>query len=180
MSKKIQLNTLFILLILLVLDLIAIKFTTIPNDTPLMKQRLEQILNMPIQLLETKVYDNRQYLTYLDSQSVHINLAIYHQNKLLPTRYNLEKIQAASPQALITPCQFYQTDTTLVVWGENINLSAKSLIITIGNEVFVEDLTKSPYFLTIQSISGDTPFKLMFLGANGEDLTSSFLSVKIP
>lgn len=180
MSKKIQLNILLILLSLLILDFIVIKLTTIPQDTLIMQHRLEQILNTPIHLLELKAYGNRQYLTYLNPQSSHIDLAIYHKNKLLPTRYNLEEIRAASSQALISPCQFYQTDTTLVIWGENSNLSAKSMIIKIGHEVFIEDLTQSKNFLYIYAISIHTPCSLKFLGPNGEDLTSSFLSVKIP
>lgn len=103
-------------------------------------------MKTPIQFIDRVAYANKQYLIYLNAQTHHIDLAISHPNTTLQHRYNLEEIHEVSPNALISDCQYYQTTPTLVVWGENKNLSANRLLVTIGNEVFVKNISNSPYF----------------------------------
>lgn len=180
MTKQFQLKIFLILLILLILDLIAIKFTTVPATSPMMQHHLEKVLKTPIQMIDRVAYDNKQYLTYLNDRTHHLDLAIYHPNQILQHRYNLEEIYEVSPNALISGCQYYQTSSTLVVWGKNKNLSAKILLVTIGNEVFIKNLSNSPYFLTVYPNEKLNNFSIEFLDSNDHNITPDFFNVKIP
>lgn len=162
------------LLIVLILDILAIYFTTTTSTS--IDYHLRSYLQHDINLIDQIHLEDTEFILFHDLATNQLDVALYEPNALLFWRYNLSKIISTPKGAHVNRCQTYQTSEFLLIWGINEDLQAHTLKLTVNDQTYLEDLSQDLYFIKVYPLNGQIPETIYcsFYNENNDNISPYF------
>ena len=162
------------LLFILCIDLLAVYLTTTSSST--MTKHLENNLDHSVEIIRQIHVDENEFILYHDSVTNQLDVAHYQLNDLLFWRYQLANLYSTPKNAIVNPCQIYQTTDFILLWGKNENLQATTLEIKFNNETYVHNLSQSSYFIYVYPWKKQIPKTVYcsFYDEKGKNISLNF------
>lgn len=162
------------LLIILILDIVAIYFTTTALTS--VDHHLKSNLHHDINLIDQIHLEETEFILFHDLSTNQLDVALYEPNAILFWRYNLSKVISAPKGAHVNRCQIYQTSDFLLIWGTNEDLQAHTLKLTFNGQTYLEDLSQDLYFIRVYPLNRQIPETIYcsFYNENNDNISPYF------